>query len=107
VARTGWYSSACCSPGPSADTSDGIGWVRLNWSQRWADWLESLDDQRWARALSHLDLLEERGVLLSEPLQPSTVGQAAGTALLLWRAMDPYCVLDRARAKDDRPDRVR
>jgi len=32
-----------------------------------SDWLESLDDQRWAQALFHLDLLEERGALLGEP----------------------------------------
>ncbi len=31
------------------------------------DWLEGLDDQRWAQAVFHLDLLEERGVLLGEP----------------------------------------
>lgn len=32
-----------------------------------ADWLAGLDDQRWAQALFHLDLLEERGALLGEP----------------------------------------
>ncbi len=26
-----------------------------------------MDDQRWAQALFHLDLLEQRGVLLGEP----------------------------------------
>ena len=31
------------------------------------DWLEGLDDQRWAQAMFHLDLLEELGVLLGEP----------------------------------------
>ncbi|MFP8905025.1 type II toxin-antitoxin system RelE/ParE family toxin [Streptomyces atacamensis] len=30
-------------------------------------WLEHLDDKRWAQALMHLDLLEERGVHLGEP----------------------------------------
>ncbi|MFJ4844148.1 type II toxin-antitoxin system RelE/ParE family toxin [Streptomyces sp. NPDC088733] len=32
-----------------------------------AQWLAALDDRRWAQALMHLDLLEERGVLLGEP----------------------------------------
>jgi hypothetical protein len=31
------------------------------------DWLEALDDQRWAQAMFHLDLLEQRGALLGEP----------------------------------------
>jgi hypothetical protein len=31
------------------------------------EWLEGLDDQRWAQAMFHLDLLEERGALLGEP----------------------------------------
>jgi hypothetical protein len=31
------------------------------------DWLEGLDDQRWAQAMFHLDLLEERCALLDEP----------------------------------------
>jgi hypothetical protein len=31
------------------------------------DWLEGLDDQQWAQAMFHLDLLEERGALLGEP----------------------------------------
>jgi hypothetical protein len=31
------------------------------------DWLEGLDDQCWAQAMFHLDLLEERGALLGEP----------------------------------------
>ncbi|MCG3043249.1 type II toxin-antitoxin system RelE/ParE family toxin [Streptomyces sp. S1A] len=29
--------------------------------------MEHLDDKRWAQALMHLDLLEERGVHLGEP----------------------------------------
>jgi hypothetical protein len=31
------------------------------------DWLEGLDDQRWAQAMFHLDLLEAYGALLEEP----------------------------------------
>ncbi|MCM2575915.1 type II toxin-antitoxin system RelE/ParE family toxin [Streptomyces meridianus] len=30
-------------------------------------WLAGLDDRRWAQAVMHLDLLEERGVHLGEP----------------------------------------
>jgi hypothetical protein len=42
-------------------------WGSVELEPEVADWLVSLDDQRWAQALMHLDLLEERGVLLSEP----------------------------------------
>jgi hypothetical protein len=31
-----------------------------------ANWLGDLDDQRWAQALFHIDLLEQRGGLLGE-----------------------------------------
>ena len=40
-----------------------------------ADWVESLDDQRWAQALFHLDLLEERGALLGEPYTRQLAGK--------------------------------
>jgi hypothetical protein len=30
-------------------------------------WLAGLDDQQWAQAVFHLDLLEDRGALLGEP----------------------------------------
>ena len=43
----------------------GLGEVELEPEVR--DWLEGLDEQRWAQAMFHLDLPEERGVLLSEP----------------------------------------
>ena len=39
------------------------------------DWLEGLDDQRWARAVFHLDLLEERGVLLGQPYTRQLAGK--------------------------------
>jgi hypothetical protein len=58
-----------------ADTSDGIGWGQVELESEVADWLESLDDQRWAQALFHLDLLEERGVLLSEPYSRQLSGK--------------------------------
>ncbi|MEY9936294.1 type II toxin-antitoxin system RelE/ParE family toxin [Streptacidiphilus sp. MAP5-3] len=44
-----------------------MGWGIVELEAEVAEWLASLDDQRWAQALMHLDLLEERGPLLSEP----------------------------------------
>ncbi|HUZ53902.1 MAG TPA: type II toxin-antitoxin system RelE/ParE family toxin [Streptosporangiaceae bacterium] len=38
-------------------------------------WLDSLDDDRWAQALFHLDLLECRGVHLGEPYTRQLVGK--------------------------------
>jgi hypothetical protein len=32
-----------------------------------SEWLKGLDEQRRAQAMFHLDLLEDRGVLLGEP----------------------------------------
>lgn len=42
-------------------------WGTVELEPEVADWLGALDDQRWAQAMMHLDLLEERGVLLGEP----------------------------------------
>jgi hypothetical protein len=42
-------------------------WGQVELEPEVEDWLESLDDQRWAQALFHLDLLEKRGALLGEP----------------------------------------
>jgi hypothetical protein len=42
-------------------------WGEVELEPEVRDWLEELDDQRWAQAMFHLDLLEERGVLLGEP----------------------------------------
>jgi hypothetical protein len=39
------------------------------------DWLEGLDDQRWAQAMFHLDLLQERGALLGEPYTRQLAGK--------------------------------
>jgi hypothetical protein len=39
------------------------------------EWLEGLDDQRWAQAMFHLDLLEERGALLGEPYTRQLIGK--------------------------------
>ena len=53
--------------GREGDTIDGIAWGQVELEPEVSDWLERLDDQRWAQALFHLDLLEERGALLGEP----------------------------------------
>jgi hypothetical protein len=42
-------------------------WGEVELEPEVRDWLEGLDDQRWAQAMFHLDLLEERGALLGEP----------------------------------------
>jgi hypothetical protein len=55
------------TPAVVGDTVDGMGWGQVELEPEVADWLDSLDDQRWAQALFHLDLLEERGALLGEP----------------------------------------
>ncbi len=39
------------------------------------DWLEGLDDQPWAQAVFHLDLLEDRGALLGEPYTRQLAGK--------------------------------
>ena len=55
------------TPGQADDTVDGMTWGQVELEPEVEDWLESLDDQRWAQALFHLDLLEKRGALLGEP----------------------------------------
>jgi hypothetical protein len=49
------------------DIIAGMTWGEVELEPEVRDWLEGLDDQRWAQAMFHLDLLEERGVLLGEP----------------------------------------
>lgn len=44
-----------------------MGWGEAELEPEVRNWLEGLDDQRWAQAMFHLDLLEERGALLGEP----------------------------------------
>jgi hypothetical protein len=70
------------------------------------DWLEGLDDQRWAQAMFHLDLLEERGALLGEPYTRQLAGKLRGAAVLLRRAAGADLVLDRAGAEDHHADGV-
>ena len=57
-----------------SNTIDGMPWGHVELEPEVADWLASLDDQRWAQAFFHLDLLEERGALLGEPY----AGQLSG-----------------------------
>ncbi|MFF4591356.1 type II toxin-antitoxin system RelE/ParE family toxin [Streptomyces sp. NPDC001388] len=42
-------------------------WGTVELEPEVAAWLAGLDDKRWAQALMHLDLLEQRGVHLGEP----------------------------------------
>jgi hypothetical protein len=46
-----------------------MAWGEVELEPEVRDWPEGLDDQRWAQAMFHLDLLEERGVLLGEPVK--------------------------------------
>jgi len=57
------------------DTVDGMTWGQVELEPEVADWLTSLDDHWWAQALFHLDLLEERGVLLGEPYTRQLAGK--------------------------------
>ena len=55
-------------PSPARDTIDGMSaWGQAELEPEVRDWLEGLDDQRWAQAMFHLDLLEAHGALLGEP----------------------------------------
>ncbi len=75
--------------GRQGDTIDGITWGNVELEPEVADWLASLDDQRWAQALFHLDLLEERGVLLGEPYTRQLSGKL--------RELRFYCGGERVR----------
>ena len=44
-----------------------MGWGVVELEPEVEGWLASLNDQQWAQAVFHLDLLEDRGVLLGEP----------------------------------------
>jgi hypothetical protein len=63
------------TPGRAGDTVDGMARGQVELEPEVAQWLESLDDQRWAQALFHLDLLEERGALLGEPYTRQLIGK--------------------------------
>ncbi len=64
-------------------------WGEVELEPEVRDWPEGLDDQRWAQAVFHLDLLEERGVLLGEPYSRPLVGKL--------RELRFYCVGQRVR----------
>lgn len=63
------------TPALLSDTIGGMAWGQVELEPEVADWLEKLDDQRWAQALFHLDLLEERGALLGEPYSRQLSGK--------------------------------
>jgi hypothetical protein len=77
------------TPGRASDTVDGITWSQVELEPEVSDWLEGRDDQRWAQALFHLDLLEERGALLSEPYTRQLSGKL--------RELRFYCGGERTR----------
>jgi hypothetical protein len=57
------------------DNIAGMPWGEVELEPEVQDWLENLDDQRWAQAVFHLDLLEERGALLGEPYTRQLAGK--------------------------------
>src|SRR5580700_5773289 len=57
------------------DIIAGMTWGEVELEPEVRDWLEGLDDQRWAQAMFHLDLLEERGALLGEPYTRQLAGK--------------------------------
>ena len=71
------------------DTVDGMTWGEVELEPEVAEWLESLDDQRWAQALFHLDLLEAKGALLGEPYTRQLSGKL--------RELRFYCGGERVR----------
>ncbi len=71
------------------DTMDGITWGQVELELEVTDWLDGLDDQRWAQALFHLDLLEARSALLGEPYTRQLAGK-------LWE-LRFYCGGERIR----------
>jgi hypothetical protein len=64
-------------------------WGQVELEPEVAGWLEGLDDQRWAQALFHLDLLEGRGALLGEPYTRQLSGKL--------RELRFYCGGERVR----------
>ena len=60
---------------PSRDNIDGISHWEVELEPEVREWLEGLDDRRWAQAMFHLELLEVRGALLGEPYTRQLVGK--------------------------------
>jgi hypothetical protein len=52
-----------------------MAWGEVELEPEVSEWLEGLDDQRWAQAMFHLDLLEDHGVLLGEPYTRQLLGK--------------------------------
>jgi Phage derived protein Gp49-like (DUF891) len=75
--RRSWLSSNPTTPGTRMrrDNIAGIPWGQMELEPEVSEWLSSLDDDRWAQALFHLDLLECRGVHLGEPYTRQLVGK--------------------------------
>lgn len=89
--RSGCDNSECRAhavPGP-CDNIAGMAWGEVELEPEVSEWLEGLDDQRWAQAMFHLDLLEDRGVLLGEPYTRQLSGKL--------RELRFYCGGDRVR----------
>ena len=71
------------------DNVAGMAWGEAELEPEVSEWLEGLDDQRWAQAMFHLDLPEERGVLLGEPYTRQLAGKL--------RELRFYCGAERVR----------
>ena len=66
-------------------------WGEVELEPEVRDWLEGLDDQRWAQAMFHLDLLEERRRAARRAVHPAVVqgGSCGETPVLLRRRAHP------------------
>jgi hypothetical protein len=73
--RACWSSCGGRQAARRCDTITGMAWGEAELEPEVRDWLEGLDDQRWAQAMFHLDLLEERGALLGEPYTRQLAGK--------------------------------
>lgn len=82
-------------------------WGQVELEPEVVGWLASLDDHRWAQALFHLDLLEERGALLGEPYTRQLAGKLRELRFFCGGERTRIYLLDRPGAKDHRPHRVR
>lgn len=67
-------------PRSACDNIAGMAWGEVELEPEVSEWLEGLDDQRWAQAMFHLDLLEDRGVLLGEPYTRQLSGKLRSCA---------------------------
>jgi hypothetical protein len=72
-----WLGPSLTAPskGMHRNNIAGIPWGEIELEPEVSVWLDSLDDDRWAQALFHLDLLERRGVYLGEPYTRQLVGK--------------------------------